>query len=233
MAAKAPSAGIERRLYIWMGILAALVVFAGFARTYYLKELTGTPPLTSLVHMHGLVMTVWFLLFFVQSTLVARRQVALHRRLGLAGGILAALMIVVGLATGIEAARLGRTPGPPPLVFLAIPMFDILVFGVLVGTAFYYRSKRQIHSRLMLLASLAILTPAIARIPFLASTGLLGFFGITDVIILSCVAFDTIKNRRLHPAFAWGTAFVVVSQVGRFAIAGTDAWIRFATWLVS
>jgi len=56
------------------------------------------------------------------------------------------------------------------------------------------------------------------------------FFGITDLCILACVAYDTRMNRRLHPASGWGTLLVVVSYPFRL-MAGTSVWMRFATWL--
>ena len=86
----------------------------------------------------------------------------------------------------------------------------------------------------MLMASMGILTPAIARIPFefIATGGPLVFFGLTDLVILAAVAIDTVRNRRLHPAFAWGALLVIASQPLRLMLSGTDVWMRFATWLV-
>jgi hypothetical protein len=63
--------GGERRLYTWAALVAVLIVFAGFARSYYLKGAFGSPDLAPLVHLHGLVMTAWIALFFVQVRLVA------------------------------------------------------------------------------------------------------------------------------------------------------------------
>ena len=58
---------LDRYVYAALAAVFALVVLAGFARTYYLKVLFGTPPLPStLVHVHGLVMTSWVILFAVQ-----------------------------------------------------------------------------------------------------------------------------------------------------------------------
>ena len=86
----------------------------------------------------------------------------------------------------------------------------------------------------MLLASFSLLTAAIARIPlsFISAGGLPLFFGLTDLCIVICVAYDTVKNRRLHPAFGWGVLFIVASQALRFMVAGTSAWAQFAAWLV-
>ena len=226
--------GGERRLYTGAALLALLIVFAGFARTYYLKGAFGTPDLSVLVHMHGFVMTSWVVLFLVQARLVASGRTDLHRRLGVIGAALAALLVIVGVLTAITAARNGVSPGPPPLVFLAIPIGDMVVFTILITAAILYRRRADFHKRLMLLATLSILTAAIARIPVdaLQSGGLPAFFGATDLVILACIAFDTVKNRRLHPAFAAGLALVIASQVARFLVAGTPQWQRFAGWLV-
>jgi hypothetical protein len=225
----------DRRLYGWAALLALGVVFAGFARSYYLKGAFGTPELSPLQHAHGLAMTAWFLLFFVQVRLVASGRTALHRRLGAWGALIAVLVLVVGTATAIVAARHGATPGPPPLVFLAIPLGDMVVFLTLVVAALSYRRRPDFHKRLMLCASIGILTAAIARIPldFLRAGGLPAFFGTTDLLLLAFIAYDTARNRRLHPAFAAGLLVVVGSQVARFLIAGTPQWDAFARWLIS
>ena len=225
---------IERRFYVGAAIGAILIVFAGFARTYYLKGVFGAPPILELVHIHGIVMTSWFLLFLVQVGLVATRHTNIHRKVGVGGTILAALMVIISVATAISAARRGVTPGPPPLVFLVIPLGDLLVFSILVTAGISLRKKLTTHKRLMLMASMGILTPAIARIPFefIATGGPLVFFGLTDLVILAVVAIDTVRNRRLHPAFAWGALLVIASQPLRLRLAGTDVWMRFATWLV-
>ncbi|HEY0322783.1 MAG TPA: hypothetical protein VGC66_17650 [Pyrinomonadaceae bacterium] len=227
--------GKDRRLYALVAVFIPLIVLAGFARTYYLKGLFGSQALPGLlVHLHGIVMTSWVVLFVVQVWLVAARRTRVHQRLGLLGAVLAALVLFVGVVTAISAAARGSSPGPPPLQFLVIPLGDMLVFAILVGTALYFRRRINIHKRLMLLAAVNLLTPAIARIPlqFIDTGGPLVFFGLTDLCLLACVVFDTFKHRRLHPVLVWGTLFIVASQPLRLMLAGTDAWMRFATWLV-
>jgi hypothetical protein len=236
MNATIQTTGKDRRLYIWAAALIPVVVLIGFARTYYLKGFFGNPPLPSLlVQLHGLVMTSWVVLFVTQVSLVATGRTRTHQRLGVFGAILAAVIVIVGVLTGIAGAARGASPGPPPFQFLVIPLGDMLVFAILVGTALYFRRGRlDVHKRLMLLAAVNLLAPAIARIPlhFIETGGALAFFGLTDLCLLACVAFDTIRNRRLHPAFLWGTLFVVAFQPLRLMLAGTDVWLRFAAMLV-
>ena len=69
---------VERPMYLLAAIVAALIIFAGFAPTYYLKTVFGTPDLTTLKHVHGVVMTSWFALFATQAWLVSARNVRLH-----------------------------------------------------------------------------------------------------------------------------------------------------------
>jgi len=225
----------DRRLYISAAILVPLIVLAGFARTYYLKGFFNTPDIPSrLVHLHGLVMTSWVLLFVTQVSLVATKRTRTHQRLGILGAALATLVFVVGILTGLYAAARGASPGPPALQFLVIPLGDMLIFGVLISLALYFRRQPQIHKRLMLLAAVNLLGPAIARIPldFIVNGGPLAFYGLTDLCLLACVAFDTIKHRRLHPVFLWGTLIVILSQPLRLMFAGTELWLRIATALV-
>lgn len=232
----------DRPLYLLAAVIVPLVVLAGFARTYYLKGAFATPALPSLlVHVHGVVMTAWVVLFIVQVTLVAKRRTKTHQQLGILGAGLAALVFVVGILTALyAAARFVENPslvpagGPPPLPFLIIPLGDMAIFATLISAALYYRKRLDIHKRLMLLAAINIMTPAIARIPlgFIVNGGPLAFFGLTDLCLIAFVAFDTIRHRRLHPAFLWGGLFLIVMQPLRILIAPTNAWISFAAALV-
>lgn len=109
-----------------------------------------------------------------------------------------------------------------------------MVFSTLVSLALGYRRCPHVHKRLILLSSLGMLTAAVARIPldFIATGGLELFFCLTDSCILVCIGFDSIKNRRLHPAFLLGFLFVVSTQLLRVYLASTPPWFRFITWLV-
>jgi len=52
------------RFYLSIAVASTLLVFAGFARTYYLRRVFGFPALPGFLHLHGLVMSLWFVLFF-------------------------------------------------------------------------------------------------------------------------------------------------------------------------
>jgi len=233
MASTIPRGIRHNQLYLYAIVVTALIVLIGFARTYYLKTFFGTSGLSGLVHIHGLVMTTWVALFLTQVFLVSSRRVKIHRKLGIFGAAWAVLVVLVGTVTAITAAAKGVSPGPPPLIFLVVPLGDMLVFTVLVGSAIYFRRKPEIHKRLMILSCATLLPASLARVPldFFLTGGPLIFFGIADLIMLIIVGIDTWKNRRLHPAFGWGLLFVIASHPLRLMLGGTDLWMRFAQWV--
>jgi hypothetical protein len=151
------------------------------------------------------------------------------------GAALAVLMVVVGTVTAISRAKLVEVPpgAPSPLVFLTIPLGDMLVFASLVGAGFYFRRRRDAHKRLMLLATVAILPAAVARLPFafIQQVGPLAFFGLADLLIVPCLLYDLVARGRLHHATVWGGLVIVVSHPLRLVIGNTQAWLAFASWL--
>lgn len=217
-----------------MSIAAVTTVFAGFSRTYYLRPYFNTAPLMPLLHLHGLVFTSWLALFLIQTTLVAAHRTDIHRRLGILGGVIAALMILIGPTTAVIRASQGATPVPgvSPLSFLVVPLGDMFVFAILVGAGFYYRRRADVHKRLMLLATISILAAAIARLPFaIMQAGPPAFFGLTDVFVVACLLYDLITLKRIHRATALAALLIVASQPLRLLLGGTHAWLAFAGWL--
>lgn len=225
-----------RRFYVGMAIAITLTVFAGFSRSYFLKSWYGTPELGRLLHIHGLVFTGWVLFFLSQTVLVATGRTYLHRRMGIGGAVLAALVVIVGTAVAITRAKTGGSPipGVPPLGFLAIPLFDMVVFAALVGTALYFRRRLEAHKRLMTLSMISLLAAPIARMNFLPlPPGPPTFFGLADLFIVALLVYDLMTRGKVHPATIWGGLLIVASQPLRLMISGTPPWLAFASWLTS
>jgi MFS family permease len=230
-------AGQRRWFFTGMAIAVVATVVAGFTPTYYLKPLFGTPALPLSIHVHGALFTAWVLLFVAQTSLVAANRTNLHRRLGVAGALLAVTMVVSGAALAIESARMARPAlgvlaRSLPLFVLVIPLASVVVFTILVGLGLYYRRRPDAHKRLMLLATLALLPPALARIRILNAVGPQAFFGVTVLFIVAVVAYDYRTRRRVHAVSLWGGLFLALSFPGRIALGHTDAWLTFARWLV-
>ena len=226
----------ERIFYSGMAIAILIVVFGGFSRTFYLRPyFAQVQPLIPLLILHGVVFSSWIVLLIAQTTLVAAKRTRTHMRLGIAGAILAALMVVIGTVTAIVRAKgaVSPIPGVNPLSFLTIPLGDMLVFAILISSAFYFRRKPQIHKRLMLLATIGLLPAAVARLPFdfIQRVGPLAFFGLSDLFIIPVLIYDLVTRGRPHRATVLAGLLIVASHPLRMIIGGTHAWIAFATWL--
>lgn len=192
--------------FTWAAIVALLLVFAGFARTYYLKSYFGTLVLPTLLHLHGAILTLWFVLFFVQVRLVAAHRIDLHRLLGY-GALLTVLVLWVSSAVAIQATRRDYLAAPHSDAALSFRAFlllgELLSFACFVALALLLRRRPEIHKRLMLLGSCCILGAAITRIPlhFIQTLNLWGIIGIHDSVPIAFILYDTIRTRILHPAF--------------------------------
>jgi hypothetical protein len=219
-------------------ILAAAVV-AGFARTYYLRFLSDLPPMSFAVHVHGIISTLWIALHFTQARLIAVRNVALHKKLGMVTALVGFLLIYQGAELALESAARGHAPnGRDPLQFLAISMASVVMFAVFLVLALALRTRKEWHKRLMLLATMVMILPAIGRldtwimqwaphpravVPFLT----------TCAFIVWAALNDWRRSGRVHPAYYLGGTALAVSIPLRHAIGGTDAWMAFARWATS
>lgn len=226
------------RYYTCFAVCAFLIIFAGFAHTYYLRLVFETKRLPLLLHLHGFLFTSWFVLFFVQTRLIARHRVDLHRKFGVAGAFLAPLCACVAIRVSLNAGRRTFMAHPASLTALGRPSaMDLgtsLTFLVLVAIALYLRRRPDRHKRIMVLACCSILLPAIGRIPFVFDTvGLWGLVAFTEVLPLTCILYDTIRHRRLHPAFGWGGTALLASFPAFMLVGSSDAWLKFLSWLLS
>jgi hypothetical protein len=229
----------DRVFYGGMGVLLAAIAIAGFAPTFYLRSWFGAPPtvagtteLTPLAQLHGSIFTAWMVLFIVQTSLIASRRVNVHRRLGIAGAVLAAVMIAIGWMTAIAAARRGATPpGTDPLSFLVVPIFDITLFAGFVAAALIRRRDKETHKRLMLLAYISMIGAGVARLPGMLPYGPFVFFGIAYGLSLLGVAYDQWSRGRIHRVYYWGIALLVLSVPGRLLLSTTAAWRSFAEFV--
>ena len=133
-----PSIGLPGRRYdhLFFSAMALLIlatVFVGFARTYYLAGVFHAPLPSLIIHLHGAAFSCWILLLVTQTSLVSAGRVDIHRRLGIAGFLLACLMVILGVLAATDSlVRQGGPPSLDPKLFYVIPMTDMLIFATLV-----------------------------------------------------------------------------------------------------
>ena len=230
---------VEHRFYLVTTLAMLLVVAVGFSRSFFLRPLfPGWPsPSEPFFYVHGLLFAAWCVLLAGQAALVSARRTPLHSTLGRYGAGLAAAMVATGTYAALLAANrpTGFTGIPvPPLQFLAVPAFDIVLFSVFVALAIAKRRDAQAHKRLMLLATVNLLAAAFARWPLVYTMGNpFIYFGLADLFIVVMAVRDMRTRGRLHPVLLWGGLAIIVSQPLRLAVSGTPAWLAFASWAVA
>src|SRR3990167_589923 len=197
-------AGAARPELFWhrMAIGLAIFIVLGFLQ-FALRGFVDPVAAPFWVHLHGALMLAWLALLIVQPTLVARDNLALHRRLGWIGAGLALVITGLGIFTGLASLVLGRFPPffTPPY-FLALTTVESLVFGLMVWAAVRRRHTTAWHRRLMIGATIVILEPALGRI--LPMPLMIGWSDIPiGLIQLAAVGIIALYDRRtlapVHP----------------------------------
>jgi hypothetical protein len=216
--------------YPWIAIALSLVVILGFSRTYYLRALFDLPPMTLLVHLHGIVFTAWLALFIAQTRFVAANRIDLHMKLGIAGVVLAAVIFLSGLWTVVVGAGTPRVriTGLTNAQHTLVGITSIGLFAVFVALGVAKRRRGAVHKRYMVLAMIAILSPATARLmTALELNEIRDYFvpGVAAAFIVACLAHDWRRYRVVHPVYVIGGAAIVLSWPWRY-MAARQEWYQ-------
>jgi hypothetical protein len=230
-----PGRRYDHLFFSGMALAMLATVFVGFAHSYYLAGVFRAPLPSLTIHLHGAAFSCWILLLVTQTTLVAAGRVDIHRRLGIAGFLLACLMVVLGVLAATDSlVREAGPAGRDPKFFYIIPLTDMLIFATLICFAFRLRSNPAAHKRLIFVATTALLIAAIARWPIgfvFRNAPAAALLSYSFLIVL--VAYDLWSTRKVHRATIWAAAFLIFVQQIRLPIGESAAWHAFASWVQS
>ena len=228
---------VDRRFYTGVAAAMLVVTFIGFAPTYYLAGFTNAPSLDPVVHLHGVVYSAWMLFFLAQNGLIAARRPDIHRVTGAVGLTLAIVVLVVGVWVAIHSGALRHGPADRDHhSFLVFPLTAMFLFAVFTALGARFRHRPNYHKRLMMLATVALVVTPLARIsrmvdlPFRPHA--IGGMLLSDVFLVSLVAYDFKRQGRLHPVTLWAGSAYLVSQPLRVAVGQTAAWQALARALI-
>jgi hypothetical protein len=178
------------------------------------------------------VATAWIALFLAQTSFIALHRISLHRRVGMVGALVAAAMFVIGVLTAVDSLRRGVGPfGLDARIWFLFPLSGIVLFAALVTTALILRRRRETHKRLMLLATLSLLNPAVGRLTAPFATDIPSFMalaaGLTNALIVIVILRDLWTGQRVHPAVIWG-GVPVVALPFVLMLGNSPIWLAFA-----
>jgi hypothetical protein len=221
--------GAGRRFFVAMAVVLLAVAFVGFAPTFYLKLLFDTPELPWYLLVHGGMLTAWFALFLAQTVLVATRRVTAHRRIGRFALAAAFLLVITTLALVLAARASGEARGitrPNPIEVIVLgDLAALAAFSILLSVGICFRHRTPIHGRAMLLASIALVIPAITRLTRFSVFGEIGPLltpGLIAAPMLAIWANDWVVDRRIHPVTAWGSVLTFAGMMASGVLARTE-----------
>jgi hypothetical protein len=238
--------------FFWMSVILLLLVIAGFGSAALVMSTEDLEELPFRLHIHAVLLLCWFIWFVLQTSLIRSARISVHRRMGKVGALIGALCIFAGPLATIGAVRkfhlLGLDWGTDMSAYpklgidgMTVEQFSrflvfgnfasVVVFGVLLVFAVYYRTHAETHKRLILLASLSFAGPPLARIS--RWPGLGGEDGIFIpvmflVLLLSLVVHDLFVNRRVHKATWVGLLFLILTNAAFIGVSGT----ALGTWVI-
>jgi hypothetical protein len=242
-----------RSIYKFMAILFVTTAIVGFAPSSLLLVFmvySGQRPMPPpTLHIHAAVMTLWLLLFFAQAFLVAKKRHDLHFKLGLTSLVLAP--VIWGAMISIVASRSDSLALLPPDADpgqitaikqqiangLLINGGSILLFPVFYLAAVVARNvNSETHKRMMVLATLVLMVPAIGRmlILWLPDFGLLAVDSrhVYMLLLLTPALIDDIKKRGApHRSYLVGLALLGCYVVAAHFLWGTAWWLATASKL--
>jgi hypothetical protein len=189
---------------IALGLLGfTLIAFAAKAIAHPEVQARYTP----IVVFHAGSMIAWLILLASQSFLAARFRLAAHRASGRASIALVGAMLTSG---GVISWRIGEELGRPEVTVVNLAAFA--TFIPLYALAIRYARRRDIaaHRQAMLIATLALMTPAYARV--------VQVFGLPDpvaiavqvpVTVLVSAGYDWVLHGRVTKPVLGMLAFSV------------------------
>jgi len=238
---------VRGRFYVGIALFMTAIVVAGFWPSYFGPLFHGNVARPWVIQLHGLVFVGWMALLLAQVVLVSRGRTRLHRKLGTFGIVYGCLVLAMGLVVSFAAPLLHLAAGEWDMDraagFLLVTLGDMTLFGMFFGAAIVYRRQPEIHKRLILTATAALLFAAVGRIPFIESlyvgvsgTSLIKPLLIGDLVWLSPLlvgmGYDWITRRRVHPAYVIGTMGLLIGSA-RILFTQSESWLRIGRPLLN
>lgn len=228
------------RFHFRMAVVFVIIAFGSFTPTYWLPLASGTFSRPPIVHVHGILLFSWTLLYLMQTALVASGRTTRHRALGLFGIALFSVMCCSIVVTRLILlqAEVHTGFGDAGRRFSALTICTLPLLIGLFAAAIANTRRAELHKRLMYLVMVCLMIPAIARIFFvlLKPAGAVGPPPVFVVIpptltaallIVVAIVYERRHYGRIHAVYLYGGATLVLWTLAIVPFSGTPVW--FAT----
>jgi hypothetical protein len=209
-----------------MALLILGIVVTGFARTYFLAGMLRAELPNTLVHVHAAVFVLWIFLVVAQPCLIAAHKVKWHMKLGLLSLVLIPAMAVLGVLTLFDFIRRAISYEIPEMILVG-DLEILTLFVVFTSWALLARRDAASHKRLMILGTMAIMGPAIAR----WNISIAATLGITFGLPLLVLAYDLWVLKRVHRTTAVAIALTATWVFTVAPFSKLPFWHHCVEWL--
>lgn len=218
--------------FLFIGIWICALI--GFHRTYtvFFPQFDG---FHWEQHFHGAVLMSWFAILIVQPFLIRYGKNSLHRAIGKLGYVLAPLVCFsIFLVVRMTYYRdLPKFPEHEVLRDMALPLPNILVFGLFYALAMVNRHDSFVHMRYMIGTSLIMIGPGLGRALIIFGgmsqpNSLLVVYGLAELIAALMLLADYRRRSNIKPMLT----ILIVLLLNHFIWISREsgAWIAFAKW---
>jgi hypothetical protein len=209
------SSGRDDGFFLGGAIVMAVLIAAGFSVQLAMgRSSFSSPPL---VHAHAVVFMGWVVIYLLQNLFAATGRTALHRQLGWIAAAWMVAMLVLGCAVTVAIVRRAGVPFFfRPLQFLVFDPVTLFTFVGLTIAAITLRRQTDWHRRLHFCGMSLLLGPAFGRLlpmPLLAPWAWEAIVAVCLLFPLAGMLSDVRRSGRVHPAWGWGVATIVVSAL--------------------
>lgn len=230
----------DRIFYSTAGALFIVLMLVGFrhfvAGGTHVDGSAIDPAIRPVVVLHGTAIAAWFVLFFMQALLISTQNRRLHMKLGWSVLVIGATIACTGTLVAIRSVQVTpvdfRFFNMEYRRFLLVMLTEIALYTTFVTTGFLARKRPKIHRPMMLMASLAILAGATARIPWcwavFGQDGWVGLFGPVFFLGVVLLLVRFAMTRRVDQWFAAGYVFLVVAYITSEKLSLTNTWMDWS-----
>ncbi|KPP82574.1 MAG: hypothetical protein HLUCCA04_00520 [Oceanicaulis sp. HLUCCA04] len=154
-----PSQRGERFFFVYSLVLFGIV--AVFFPLHALVNADYLPPIRPVLHIHAVLTGSWFALIVLQTWLIGQGRTGLHKALGASSIVLVLAMLPTGVWVSYENFQ--RTGAAQIFYSNCV---NVTFFALYYAMALNWRKTAALHKRFMMLASLSIMFPALARVGY-------------------------------------------------------------------
>ncbi len=179
-------------------LLMIPLIFLGFYKSYFVQFPNFDENITTFIHLHALISSIWILLLIVQPLLIANKKHQLHRKLGKLSYVVFPLLI---LSFVPQMIRIINSDAP---LFLFFPLADSVLLILFYALAMFNKRNTAKHMRYIIGTATVFLGPTLGRIgpniiELTPGVSQNIQYGLIYVILISLIFLDKKNKKNYRP----------------------------------